>query len=825
MIRRLGIAAATAVLIFGLSARLTSHLRAEEFGGHARILITEPVDDNKLVTLPGNTRPEAYNPAYDRGRVDDAFPMQDMLLQLRRPAELEEEFDHYIDELTDKESPNFRHWLMPGEQGALYGPADADIVAIRAWLESHGFAVKGITANGMVIDFSGSAGQVREAFHTEIHNLDVRGQWHFANVGDPQIPAALAPAVVGVVSMHNFKPQAMHESLHEYVFSGCGGTCYSLTPADFQVIYNLNPLYRLGINGAGQTIAVVEDSDTYSTDVATYRSTFLSKYTGTVKTLHPTGGATCTDPGTTASDGEADIDAEMTSAVAPNATIEVATCADTTTFGGLLAVENLVNGASPPPIISVSYGECETVNGATSNAAFNSAYQTGAAAGVSIFVSSGDSGASACAPLFFSGSPTNAYSGVGVTGWGETPYNVSVGGTDFEDTYNAKEVGTPLSTYWNSTNTVTDASAKSYVPEVPWNDSCASYLLYNYEGYTSGTGASGLCGASATYRSTAAGGGGPSGCATGGGSSDQTKDAIVDGTCAGYAKPSWQSGVLGNPADGVRDIPDVSMFAANGLWGHFVTICYSDTANGGASCSGAPSTWSGFGGTSISAPVMAAIQALVDEKWNVSKVGNPNPTYYSIAKSEFGSSGNSACYSANQSARKGLGSSCAFYDVTQGDNDVDCAYNSTIHQGCYRPSGTYGAISTQALTTGVVVAGGSGYTGTPTCALASPSNLGKYLTPAGVTLWAGGTQATCTVLISSRIITAITITNGGQGYAGGASCTLTGGGGSGGICLASPAIGTAASSSQPAYGATAGWDFATGLGSVNAYNLAFSDAW
>ena len=141
---------------------------------------------------------------------------------------------------------------------------------------------------------------------------------------------------------------------------------------------------------------------------------------------------------TNSADGEADLDAEMASAIAPNAAIQVAACADTTTFGGLIAVENLVAAGSPPAIISMSYGVCEAANYLPSNAAFSTAFQSAAAAGVSVFVSAGDAGASACAPDFTNGS-LYAYPGIGVTGWGESVYNVSVGGTDFEDVYNAKE--------------------------------------------------------------------------------------------------------------------------------------------------------------------------------------------------------------------------------------------------------------------------------------------------------------------------------------------------------------------------------------------------
>jgi hypothetical protein len=220
------------------------------------------------------------------------------------------------------------------------------------------------------------------------------------------------------------------------------------------------------------------------------------------------------------------------------------------------------------------------------------------------------------------------------------------------------------------------------------------------------------------------------------------------------------------------------------------------------------------------------MQALVNQYQKLTKIGNPAPTYYAIAKTEFGASGNTACYSINQPGRHGLESSCVFNDITQGDMDVNCEQNNSSHRvGCYDPSGTYGALSTQPLTTGKIIAAGSGYTTAPTCTLGAPSNLNKYLSPTGTTIYAGGTQATCTVTVGSGTVKTITISNGGQGYAGGTSCTLTGGGGSGATCAAYPTVGTLAPAYQPAYGATPGWDMATGLGSVNAYNLAINPAW
>ncbi len=378
--------------------------------------------------------------------------------------------------------------------------------------------------------------------------------------------------------------------------------------------------------------------------------------------------------------------------------------------GGLIAFENLINGSSPPAIFSISYGECEAANGAAANAAYYSAYQQAAAESISVFVSSGDEGAASC-----DANTTQATHGIGVSGFASTPYNVAVGGTDFGDTY----AGT-TSTYWNPVNTATYASAKSYIPEIPWNDSCASVLIASSKGYTTTYGPNGFCNNSATsFLTVVSGSGGPSGCATG----TPSTAGVVSGTCAGYAKPSWQS-VFGNPADGVRDIPDVSLFAANGIWGHYYPFCWSDRLRGGTPCSGAPGTWSGAGGTSFSSPIMAGIQALVNQMWGPQ--GNPNPAYYRIAASEYGSSGSSTCNSSSlPPLRRGLASACVFYDVTQGDMDVNC----TGTYNCYLDSARRGVLS-----------------------------------------------------LSNTLY-------------------------------------------EPAYGTAAGWDFATGIGTINAYNLVHNSNW
>jgi subtilase family serine protease len=536
---------------------------------------------------------------------------------------------------------------------------------------------------------------------------------HIANMSDPDIPEALAPAVAGVVSLHDFSPRPRKRVHADYTFASGKSTYQAVTPGDLATIYNLNPVFNsLGITGKGQTIAVIEDSDLYkSSDWTTFRSTFgLSKYTsGSLTTVHPapaTGANNCSAPGVVAGDdGEAILDAEWASAAAPDAAIEVAACANTrTTFGGLIALQNLVSGTPHPSIVSISYGECEAENGAASNLAFNNIYQQAVAEGISVFVAAGDEGAASC-----DAGAQGATHGIGVSAFASTPYNVAVGGTDFGDT-----VAGANSSYWNTTNSATFASARSYIPEIPWNDSCASGLLATHFGYSMVYGSAGFCGSSTAknygFLVVAAGSGGPSGCASGA----PTSTGVVSGTCKGYAKPPFQAGVAGNPADGVRDIPDVSLFAANGIWGHYYVDCWSDIRNGGASCAGAPSTWDGGGGTSYSAPIFAGIQALVNQ-YNGGAQGNPNPVYYRLA------------------AVGGI-----FHNVTLGDIDVNCG---------------------------------------------------------GTTACFGATQSTAAA--------------GGRGPRGGFSSNVSYNGG----------LSTSANSLAPAYKARAGWNFATGLGSVDALNL------
>ena len=234
-----------------------------------RPLITQMLDETWLTTLRGNTHPMARK-EFDLGAAPASLPMERMLLVLKRSPEQELALRKLLDDQQDKNSPNYHKWMTPEQFGAQFGPTDTDMQTITSWLQSHGFQV-GSTKGRTVLEFSGSASQVTEAFHTSIHKYVVNGVQHWANATDPSIPTALAPAVAGIASLHDFRRKAMNELVGQYSLKtrqltrpepnytfACGSSeCYAIVPYDFATIYDVQSLWTAGINGTGQTIAIV----------------------------------------------------------------------------------------------------------------------------------------------------------------------------------------------------------------------------------------------------------------------------------------------------------------------------------------------------------------------------------------------------------------------------------------------------------------------------------------------------------------------------------------------------------------------------------------
>jgi len=598
--------------------------------------VTQPINDQVRATLRGNIHPLARS-EFDRGTAPDGQPTRRMLLVLKRSPQQEAALRKLLDEQQIKSSPNYHHWLTPQEFGEQFGPADSDIQAVVAWLASNGFEVARVSAGKTLIEFSGTAGAVRQALHTEIHRYSVIGGEYWANAGDPEIPAALAPVVSGIVSLNNFPRKSFLHTLGVfgrsketgkieplYTATAQNGTTYYVVgPTDFATIYNVLPLWNAGIDGTGQTIAIVGESNINLEDDAAFRSMWSLPAKAPQIILDGP------DPGLQLDETEADVDTQWSGAVAKGATIDLLVSQTTETTAGVDLSALYIIDNNLAPVMSDSYGSCEEDLGAAGNAFYNTLWQQGAAQGITVIVSSGDSGSDVCDSGLAQNWSTH---GLSVSGTASTPFNVAVGGTDFND-------AGMQSTYWSSTNNSTNgASAKSYIPESTWNNSCASLGL---------NGCVSILGPDLE-----AGSGGQSNCS----------QFNADGRCAGgYAKPAWQSGT-GVPNDGVRDLPDLSLYAAAGSYSHSgYPICQSDIMQGMA-CS--LNAFLLGGGTSVSAPIFAGIMAMVVQKTG-QRQGNADYVLYPLA-AQSGAS----CTSDATAISK---NSCVFYDTVTGNNSVACA--------------------------------------------------------------------------------------------------------------------------------------------------------
>jgi hypothetical protein len=626
----------------------------------AKSRITETVDDLQSTRLSGNVHPMA-RPEFDQGALPDSQPMQRMLLLLQRSSEQESSLRSLLDAQQTKNSGSYHAWLTPDSFGKQFGPSDSDMQAVTDWLTRQGFQVSKVAAGRSVIEFNGTAGQVRKSFQTEIHRFVVDGEEHFGNVGDPAIPKALSPVVAGVVALHNFRKASHLRSKGIYrrvagtneltpLFTYGSPANFAMAPADFNTVYNI----PASATGAGQTIAVVGRSNINAQDIIDFRNLF-----GLPQNFTQAGNVIVNGPdpgilgpssvGTGSDEGESDLDIEWSGAIAPNAKILFVTSESTITnttqvtdgidLSSLYIVDN--NIAS---VLSDSYGTCEQGLGTAGNQFINALWEQAAAQGITVAVASGDNGSAGCDPT--AANPNAATLGIAVGGEASTPFNVAVGGTDFDA---STLPTTPPNQYWGATNTGQQGSALKYIPETTWDDSLCA-INYPTACTTVDSHAADISAAS----------GGPSNCTVTNSSGNCTAGS-------GYPKPSWQPKL--SSTDLTRDIPDVSFFASNGQNGVAYIVCQADNISSGASCSlNSPFRDFGLvGGTSTSTPAFAAVMALVNERTG-QRQGNANYVLYALAANDA----NYASGACNSSVGNTPAATCVYNDVTKGNNSVAC---------------------------------------------------------------------------------------------------------------------------------------------------------
>jgi hypothetical protein len=622
--------------------------------------VTQSVDNTVRTVLRGNVHPLALA-QFDQGEAPPDLVLHRMLLVLKRSDQQEAALRGLIDDQQDKHSGNYHQWLAPEEFGARFGPADSDLAAVTNWLRATGFQVTQVSKGRMFVEFSGTAGLVKQYFGTAIHQYAVKGGKYWANSNNPSIPTALTPVVQGFASLNNFPRRPHHtvagpltENYHGgdgplplFTFNFNSSEFYGVGPSDFATIYNVQPLWNAGIDGTGQTIAIVGETNINIQDVRDFRNIFGLPVNDPQITLNGP------DPGIL-QDGEeteAVLDVSWSGAVAKGAAINFVVSESTLTSAGTDLSAIYIVDQNFAPVMSESYGFCEFGLGNGGNAFFFTLWEQAAVQGITVLISSGDGGSAGCDNF-----DTESVSqfGEAVSGYASTPFNVSVGGTDFDQT------PATAPNYWNATNNATTGeSAKSYIPETTWNDSCAGFGL---NGCTSGN---------SNFFDIVAGSGGPSNCA----------QLDASGNClAGYAKPAWQTGT-GVPNDGVRDQPDVSLFASDRFNGSFYILCEADIVS---PCSLDPVSFLSVGGTSAAAPSFAGIMALVNQKTGT-RQGNANYILYKLAAQK----GNS-CDSSTVAL---TGNSCLFYDITKGNNSVPCVDTQDDTGECGpAPAGGHGVL-------------------------------------------------------------------------------------------------------------------------------------
>ncbi len=537
------------------------------------------IENNQGFVLDGNVSPITSS-AIDHGEVEDSFQVPKVTLHFKMSASQQADLESLLKRQQDRTSRDYHRWLTPEQYGARFGMNAKDLEKVTAWLESQGFTNLETARSRTSVSFSGTALQLRNAFSTSLHRYVVDGREHYANATAPALPSALQGMVIGVRGLQDFHPKPRGITRLSPRFTSTITGNHFLAPDDFATIYDLKTLYNNGIDGTGQKIAVVGQTDIKLTDVEAFRQA------AGLPANDPQVILDGKDPGTNTDDeSEADLDIEWAGAVARQATIIYVNSTDAFTSATYAITNNLA------PVLSITYGSCEAQTGAAEANSLSATFQQANAQGITVLAASGDAGAADCdVPLNPTSSPvTSASQGLAVDVPSSIPYVTGLGGTEFTGDTTA---------YWSATNNSSNGSALSYIPETGWNDTASVGDLSS----------------------------------TGGGKS------------VFFTKPSWQQGT-GVPADGMRDVPDVSLAASPEVIGYL--ICSAGSCVNGFR--NTDTTLNVIGGTSAATPAFAGIVALLNQHTKTTQ-GNINPNLYSLASI----------------------SPDAFHDITTGNNQVPC---------------------------------------------------------------------------------------------------------------------------------------------------------
>ena len=412
-------------------------------------LIKGPIQDTHRTRMTGYIHPMA-KAENDLGPLDVSVPLPAITLVLSQTPEQQADLDGFLTAQQDPSSPDYHRWLSPEQYADRFGASPDDIAKITAWLEQHNLHITTVGRGRTSVAFTGSAGDVGQAFQISFHRYSVDGLTHFANTAEPSLPVALQPAIRAIHGLHDFRMQpkaVLHATLDPNYNSSSSGNHY-LSPDDLGTIYNIKALWNSGYDGTGQKVVIAGQTRVALTDIQQFRAKFQLPASDPQLMLVPN----TRDPGTVKGDlGEADLDLEWAGATAPQATLVYVY-----SYNVMDAVQYAID-QNLAPVLSVSYGLCEPLSLNSDMLAMQSWARQANAQGMTWMNAAGDSGGADC----LSGTSSNG-AGLAVDSPADVPEVTGVGGTTFRE---------GSAQYWNAANNANGGSAISYIPETVWNDS------------------------------------------------------------------------------------------------------------------------------------------------------------------------------------------------------------------------------------------------------------------------------------------------------------------------------------------------------------------
>jgi kumamolisin len=321
--------------------------------------------------------------------------------------------EDFVADATTPGSRDYHDFLNVGQFVQRFAPSNQAIQQFVRYLESFGITVDKVYADNLDITVTGTAAELNAAFATQLHDYTSNGQRFHRPAWKFVLPSEFSPLVLAVPGLSNapgaFRPRLAHVAegassngtapAVTWPKSGtASGIPQEYTVGDVANFYDVNPLYRAGIQGRGQTVGVMTLANFNEADAYSYWSDIGLRVQPNRITKVLVDGGTPVAAGV--GDDETSLDVEQSGGLAPDANIRVYIAPNTN--NAFIDIFYAAASDNVADTVSISWGEPEEFYFAALNGgvdytgqlrAIDQALLEGAAQGQSFFAASGDSGA------------------------------------------------------------------------------------------------------------------------------------------------------------------------------------------------------------------------------------------------------------------------------------------------------------------------------------------------------------------------------------------------------------------------------------------------